>query len=247
MNTLNAQGNKFTFPIVKVGILIIILTVIILAYMLVNKTVVTLFETGNDYKTVLGPIVSQEKMSKFNFAKRNQVAFFHIIRYRASEKSGHVDFVEHYDMEKNKKSPDALPIFLGQYTECEGKGTFEFNFYVDMENIESWDFDYDSKSNTLTITADSLSVSTPAELEPTKIECKVDCISIDEDEVIKRLQDEIPRLKVELAEEQKHFMHGEAKEQLAKLFRELLKKTNAPQPNIVIKFKDRQKIENHNL
>ncbi|HBC89254.1 MAG TPA: hypothetical protein DCZ94_20125 [Lentisphaeria bacterium] len=208
-----------------------------------------------NFSTRFGPIVSQDRFRRLQFIQRNQVCLFRIVRYMGEDKERH-DYTEFYKKESDKKKLSELPILLKQYCEWEGKGTYEFNFYVDMSELSKWNIKWERgetvASSVLTLYPPDIGANTPAELEAPVFTCIADSITIDEGDTKERLMAAMPDLKVKLAEDQKQFMYEEARNAIAKHYRdffrlipELEKITEFPQIKVVFPHEmevDRKKL-----
>ncbi|HPN84980.1 MAG TPA: hypothetical protein PK821_06550 [Victivallales bacterium] len=179
-----------------------------------EKTTEKVFDfltTKTTFDSAFGPIVSQERFRRLQFFKRNQVCLFRIIRYRGDDMKNH-DYVEFYKKESDKKKLAELPIFMGQYCEWQAKGTFEFNFYVDMGDLSKWNHKWDPIKFVLTLYPPDIGANTPAELEPLMFTRVAKSISVNTEFTKSQLQEAITKdLKMALAEDQKKFVYEEAR------------------------------------
>ncbi len=168
------------------------------------------FGTKAQFDATFGPIVSEQRFRRLQFYQRNQVALFRIIRYRGHDYQNH-DYAEFYKMESEKRKLENFPILLNQYCEWHAKGTFEFNFYIDMTDLAKWQHKWDEATFTLTLYPPDIEANTPAELEPVVFEKKADSLTLDEDYTKEQLLKQIYRLKNGLANDQKKLMYNEAR------------------------------------
>ncbi|MCF6177718.1 MAG: hypothetical protein L3J71_18330 [Victivallaceae bacterium] len=153
-----------------------------------------------------------------------------------------MNYTEFYKKESDKKSLGNLPILLDQYCEWLAKGTYEFNFYINMSNLAEWDYSWEPERSTLTLFPPPIKANTPAELEPLVYTCITDSVAIDETYTKQQLTNAIPELKNKLAEDQKQFMYDEAKDAIKTLYRQFLLNLvpasahNNDLPEIIVKF-----------
>lgn len=195
-----------------------------------------IFATKERFFATFGPIVSESEFKRLQFYQRNQVCFFRIIRYRSANNEK-LNFTQFIIKENEKKKPEDLPILLKQYCIWEAKGTYEFNFFVDIANLDKWDYDWNEKEFTLTLYPPDIEANTPAELEAIVFTKVADSVSIDEGYTKKLLQEAITSgidgeksLKEQLSENQKKFFY----EQARKSIKETYIKFFAMIPNIKI-------------
>ncbi|HRR28266.1 MAG TPA: hypothetical protein P5270_02800, partial [Victivallales bacterium] len=193
--------------------------------------------TKESFNKTLGPIISESPHRRLQFYQRDQVALFRIIRYRGRDDKLNHDYVQCYKKESDKIQPDELPIFLKQYCIWEAKGTYEFNFYIDLGDLDKWDYKWDKEKYSLTLFPPDIGVNTPAEIENLQFTKIKDSVSIDETYTRRRLEEAITSgingekpLKIQLAEEQKKLFYNQAREAIKDLYIKFLSKI----PNIKI-------------
>lgn len=188
--------------------------------------------------TLLGPIVKEDRVRRLQFYQRNQVCLFRIVAYRGSDRVQRFH-TQYYKMESDKTPISDLAISMSQYCVYEAKGTYEFNFYIDMSDLSKWSHDWNSDEFTLTLYPPDINADTPAGLEPLVFRCIADSILINEDTTKKELENSILKLVLELAEDQKKFMYYEAKIAIEEHYNGLIKQIvpNMPRyPKIKVVF-----------
>lgn len=209
-----------------------------------NKTVTVLnkhLSSKEQFSATFGPIISEQKLSRLQFYQRNQVCLFRIIRYRGPDTKNY-NYVEFYKKESDKKPLNQLPIFLDQYCEWQAKGTYEFNFYIDMADLSKWNYSWEPERFTLTLYPPDIKANTPAELEPLVYICIADSLSIDESYSKKQLEKEVMSLKRGLAEDQKQFMYEAARSAIKTMYKQFMLNLvptsahNKDLPNIIVSF-----------
>lgn len=190
------------------------------------------------FNATFGPIVSEQRLRRLQFFQRDQVCLFRIVRYRGPDGINH-DHTEFYKKEADKRDLSGL-ITWNQYCEWQAKGTFEFDFYIDMSDLSRWEHTWDRTRRTLTLYPPDIEANTPAELEPLTYTCIADSITIDEDYTKQQLEKAIPRLKVQLANDQKAFMYSEARSAIEgyyqDLFRRIPELLGISPPEIIVIF-----------
>lgn len=210
-----------------------------------DKTVAVLnkhFSSKENFAATFGPIISEQKLHRLQFYQRNQVCLFRIVRYMGHD-SKNYNYTEFYKKESDKKLLTKLPILLNQYCEWLAKGSYEFNFYIDMSDLAKWNFHWEPERSILTLYPPPIKANTPAELEPLVFTCISDSVTIDETYTKQQLANAIPELKKRLAEDQKQFMYEEAKDSIKNLYRQFLLNLiptsahNNAFPEIVVKFR----------
>jgi len=209
------------------------------------------FSSKDVFTETLGPLVSQTRLRRLQFFQRNQVCFFRIIRYRGKDGANH-DFTDFFKREADKKPISELPVILNQYCEWEARGLFEFNFYIDLNDLSQWDIHWDETTLKLTLYAPDISANTPAELEPLVYNCIADSITISEKATRQSLEKKIPWLKQRLAQDQKRFMYEEAKVAIAGHFRDLIGKlrprdSKLPLPEVIVVFPHERELDRSRL
>lgn len=173
------------------------------------------------FDATFGPIVKEDRFRRLQFFQRNQIGLFRVLSYRGQDYGMH-DYFESYKMEADKRDMSNM-ILLKQYTEWQAKGTFEFNFYVDMSDLARWNHKWDPVNYSLTLYPPDIEANTPAELEAVTYTKIADSISINEKTTREKLAKAIPRLKVKLANEQKRFMYNEARMAIVDHYQQFLK------------------------
>ncbi len=244
----------FLWPLTVLVIVIVIMSGLIIALKIIAgiphelentavKTMDKLFDTlstKQKFDSTFGPIVSQERFRHLQFFKSNQVSLFRIIRYLGKHDKKNHDYTEFYKKESDKKEISKLPIFMNQYCEWMAKGTFEFNFYIDMGDLSKWKHKWNPQEYVLTLYPPDIEVNTPAELEPIIFTCITDSTLINENFTKEQLQKAITNeLKQSLAEDQKKFFYEEARLAIKSHymdFFELISKSKIILPEIIIIF-----------
>lgn len=196
------------------------------------------FGTKVAMNTLLGPLVNEERFRRLQFFQRDQVCLFRIVAYRGSDRVQRFH-TQYYKMESDKTPISDLAISMSQYCVYEAKGTYEFNFYIDMSDLSKWSHDWNSDEFTLTLYPPDINADTPAELEPLVFTCIADSVSINEGTTKKKLEESISELKRQLAEDQKKFMYHEAKIAIEEHYNGFIKQLipNSPRyPKIKVVF-----------
>ena len=199
------------------------------------------------FDATFGPIISEQQLNRLQFYQRNQVGLFRIVRYKGPD-SKNYNYTEFYKRESDKKSLATIPIFLDQYCEWLAKGSYEFNFYIEMSDLTKWGYKWEPKQNILTLFPPDIEANTPAELEPLVYTCISDSVSIDETYTKNQLKKAIPQLKNKLAEDQKRFMYDEAKVSIKKMYRQFLLNLipasahNNELPKIIVTFPHKKRL-----
>lgn len=179
-------------------------------------------ETKEKFFATFGPIIKQQRLSRLEFFRRNQVGLFRIIRYRGKDYKNH-NYTQTYSTENDKKSVKELGVIAEQYCVIDAKGTFEFTYVVDM-NFDKWDMSWNKEKLVLTLYPPEIIANTPAELEPIVYTTMADSFTIDEDYTKKVLAEEITsNLKQQLANEQKRFVYEEARYAIIKHYKGFFK------------------------
>lgn len=196
------------------------------------------------FDATFGPIISEQEFQRLQFCQRNQVCLFRVVRYRGKDKVAHT-FTESCKMESDKTPLANLQIFAGQYCEWEAKGSYEFNFYIDMSDLSKWEYEWNSNDYTLTLYPPDIKANTPAELEAPVYTCIADSVTIDEDYTKNELIKALPDLKMKLGEDQKKFMYSEARTAVIEHYRQFFKLIpelrieKFPQINVVFPYERR--------
>lgn len=220
------------FVVIVIAVLFLFRTCYETPFRIADKTIYAVDKAGklftkylgtkDAFDATFGPIVSEQRFRRLQFFQRNQVCLFRIVRYRGKDHKTH-DYVEFYKKESDKKDIKSLPIVAKQYCEWQAKGTFEFNFYIDMGDLSKWQHKWDPKNFVLTLYPPDIETNTPAELEPLVYTCIADSITIDEDFTKQQLEKKIPELKSALAYDQKRFMYYEAKNAIIEHYKQFFK------------------------
>ena len=179
------------------------------------------FSSKEKFNATFGPIISEQQLNRLQFYQRNQVGLFRIVRYKGHDNKNY-NYTEFYKRESDKRTLANIPILLNQHCEWLAKGTYEFNFYIDMSDLNKWGYKWDPEQHVLTLFPPDIEANTPAELEPLVYTCISDSISIDETYTKNQLERAIPELKNKLAADQKQFMYDEARVSIKKLYRQFL-------------------------
>ena len=253
----NNGGKRTLAPLAIIVASLIVVGGGLAALYLIPKAIMAPIDILNKYlgsKTAFDatfvPIVSEREFQRLQFYQRNQVCLFRVVRYRGSDKGNHT-LAETYKAESDKTPLEKLQIFGNQYCEWEAKGSYEFNFYVDMSDLSKWGHDWNEADHTLTLYPPDIEANTPAELEAPVYRCIADSVSIDEGFTKEELTKSLPTLKLRLAADQKQFMYSEAKDAIAKHYRQFfklipnLKVEKFPQIDVV--FPHERKIDKKKL
>jgi hypothetical protein len=204
------------------------------------------------FDATFGAIISEQQLNRLQFYQRNQVALFRIVRYKGPD-SKNYDYTEFYKRESDKRRLATIPIFLDQYCEWLAKGSYEFNFYIDMSDLTKWGYKWEPKQNILTLFPPDIEANTPAELEPLVYTCISDSVSIDETYTKNQLEKAIPELKQSLADDQKQFMYDEASVAIKKMYRQFLLNLipasahDNELPKIIVSFPDKKRLHRKKL
>ncbi len=212
---------------------------------LLDKTLAIMekhFGAKNAFQSSMGEMTIELTSMKLQFVEQDKICFFRIVRYRGSYNPAEEpkNVIESYRMESEKSKPT---VIAGQYTEWEAKGCFNFIYYVDMSKPDQWDVQWDRNTRTLNITAPPIGANLPAEIESLKYTKVASCVTIRGDYTKQLLENEVPKLKKEIADRGKDYpsTRSLARDQIRVFFKEWISKlfTRENTPEIPYEIKVR--------